>query len=107
MKRIYVAGRYSADNVITALENIRRGIRAAAELIMQGNAVFCPWIDHSYWLTLKEGEEITLEQIQAQSLNWLAVCDEMYVLKGWENSRGTLLEMEYAKSHNIPIRFQP
>ena len=45
MKRVYVAGAYSADNVIDVLENIRRGIEKCAELLGEGIAPFCPgWI---------------------------------------------------------------
>ena len=64
MKRVYIAGPYSSDNIIGGLENIRRGRRMAAKLLQHGIAVFCPWLDSELFMQLREGETITLEQIQ-------------------------------------------
>ena len=41
--RVYVAGPYSADNVIDVLENIRKGQRASVEILLDGHDPFCPW----------------------------------------------------------------
>ena len=30
-------------------------------------------------------------------------CDELWLCKGWEESRGCNLEMRYAKRHRIPV----
>lgn len=30
-------------------------------------------------------------------------CDELWLCKGWENSKGCMLEVVYAHEHNIPI----
>lgn len=106
MKRVYVAGRYSAPNVIDALENIRRGERASAELLLKGYAVFCPWLDHQLFLQLRDDEKIDLQTIQNHSLAWLEVSDLVYVLKGWETSIGTKKEIELAQSLGIPVVFE-
>lgn len=36
----------------------------------------------------------------------LGLCDEIYMLKGWENSKGATEEHEYAINNNIKILFQ-
>jgi hypothetical protein len=106
MRRIYLAGKYSAPTVIEALENIRRGQRAATEWLLKGESVFCPWADHSLFLMLRDGEEISVETIKAHSMKWLEVSDMVYVLKGWENSKGTLAEIARAEELGIEVVYE-
>lgn len=103
MKRIYIAGPYSADNVISVLENIRKGIRASSEVLLAGFAPFCPWLDFMYSLVLREGEQISVETYYAYSLKWLEVSDAVFVLPGWESSRGTRREIGAALALDIPV----
>lgn len=103
MKRIYVAGAYSADNIIGVLENIRKGLRASVEIMMAGYAVFSPWLDHQFAFMLREGEILPKELYQNQSLAWLEVSDAVIVLPGYESSRGTLREIARAQEIKIPI----
>jgi len=102
MKRIYVAGPYSADNVMDVLRNIRNGIEASQAVFMEGYAPFCPWLDYHYVLMDFE-DALTLEDFYNYSIAWLAVSDGILVLEGWETSKGTLAEIEYAKLYHIPI----
>jgi len=102
MKRIYVAGPYSADNVMDVLRNIRNGIDMSYEVFVRGYAPFCPWLDYQYVLMDLDGE-LTLDDFYNYSIAWLAVSDGILVLEGWETSKGTLAEIEYAKLHHIPI----
>ena len=102
MKRIYVAGPYSADNVMDVLRNIRNGIDMSYEVFVRGYAPFCPWLDYQYVLMDLDGE-LTLDDFYQYSIAWLEVSDGMFVLPGYEKSKGTLLEIEHAKLLNIPI----
>jgi len=106
MKCVYVAGRYSASTVIEVLENIRRGRRASTELLLKGYAVFVPWLDSELFLQLRDGETISLETIQAHSMSWLSKADLVYVLKGWEGSRGTIAEIKQAEELGIKVEFE-
>jgi hypothetical protein len=103
MKRVYVAGAYSSDNVLGVLDNIRKGIRASTEIMLANFAVFCPWLDFQVNLTLREGEYFSVALLKEQSMAWLEVSDMMVVLPGWENSEGTKKEIEIAESLNIPV----
>lgn len=105
MKRVYIAGPYSSDDIIKGLGNIRTGMRMAAKLLQHGLAVFCPWLDHQLFLQLREGEEITLKTIQAHSMAWLRASDAILALKGWESSKGTLAEIAEANTREIPVFF--
>jgi nucleoside 2-deoxyribosyltransferase len=105
MKKVYIAGPYSAPDIISGLENIRRGMRMAARLLQHGVSVFCPWVDHQLFLQLRGNERISLETIQAHSIAWLKVSDAVLALRGWEKSRGTLAEIQVANECKIPVFF--
>lgn len=101
-KRIYVAGAYSADNVIQVLENIKRGNKVAAYFMKKGYAPFSPWLDYQFQFF----QNLSFEDYYEYSIAWLLASDCMFVLSKYENSKGTLNEIEIAKENNIPVFFQ-
>jgi hypothetical protein len=105
MNRIYVAGPYSG-NTLQTLNNMRTGMRKATELLTKGFAPFCPWLDYQYTLMLRDGESISYEQYLRMSIAWLEVSNAVLLLPGWENSKGTLAEIEVAERLGIPV-FKP
>lgn len=105
MKRVYIAGAFSADNVLGVLDNMRKGMRWATKVLLKGYAPFVPWFDYHFQLNLREGEKLTVQQYYNYSLAWLAVSDVVFVTPGWENSKGTLKEIEVARALNIPVVF--
>lgn len=107
MIKVYIAGPYSSDNVLGVLDNIRAGMRMAAKLLQKGFAVFCPWTDHQLFLQLREGESISVETIQAASMEWLRMADAILVLDGYRASKGTLAEMKVGFELSKPIFFNP
>lgn len=102
MKRIYIAGPYSADNIMDVLKNIRQGQEAAAEVLICGHAVFCPFIDYQLALT-RHGSWISKEMFQANSMAWLEVSDAVLLTDGWRNSEGTRKEIARANELGIPV----
>jgi hypothetical protein len=103
MRRVYVAGAYSADNVVGVLNNIREGIRLSTEVLLAGYAPFCPWLDFHFQLMLRGDERLAVVDYYRYSLSWLDVCSAVLLVPGWENSRGTLAEIERAQQLGIPI----
>lgn len=103
MKRIYVAGAYSANNVIGVLDNMRKGMRLSTEVMLAGFAPFCPWLDYHFQLQLREGETLSVEHYYAYSFAWLEASDAVLLVPGWGNSKGTLAEIERAKELHIPV----
>jgi hypothetical protein len=103
IKRIYVAGAYSADNVITVLDNMRKGMRAGLEVLLAGYSPFVPWFDYHFQLMLRDGEELNVEDYYNYSMAWLEASDIVLVLSNSEHSKGTQLEIKRAEELMIPV----
>ena len=102
IKRVYVAGSYNADNIIKALDNIKRGTQVCVDLLKKGYIPFCPWLDfHFHWFG-----DLTISDYYRYSMGWLEVSDCIYVLKGSEKSNGTQAEIERAKEWNILVLYE-
>ncbi len=106
MKRLYIAGAYSADNAITLLNNMRKGMRMGVRVLREGIAPFVPWLDYQFQLMLQGGETLTIDDYYNYSLAWLEVSDAVLVLPGYESSKGTHREMKFARERDIPIFFE-
>ncbi len=102
MKRIYVAGKYSADNVVEILQNIGKGQHICSELFGLGYAPFCPWHDHLYAIDLCY-DSLTKKQFYDFSIAWLEVSDAVYVISGAGDGTGVDAEIEIAENLGIPI----
>jgi len=102
MKRIYIAGPYSANNVMDVLRNIRNGIDISRQVFTMGYAPFCPWLDYHFVL-MDLTDSLTLDDFYRYSMDWLEVSDALLVLPGYENSNGTLAEIKKAQELKIPI----
>lgn len=102
MKRVYVAGPFSADNVLDVLKNIGRGEKACASLFMKGFAPYCPWHDKTFAMENYD-QVLTPAQFYEHGLAWLEVSDAVLVIGDWRKSKGTLAEIARAEELNIPI----
>lgn len=106
MKRVYVAGAYSSDNVIGVLDNIREGMRWSTKVFLMGHAPFAPWLDFHFQLMLREGEKLKVEDYYEYSIAWLRASDVVFVTPGWETSRGTRAEILEAERLGIPVVYE-
>ena len=98
--RVYVAGAYSADNVIQVLANMRRGIELSYLVLKAGFAPFVPWFDYHFSLL----GDVDLEDYYEYSLAWLEASDALIVQPvGAEESTGTQKEIKRAEELGIPV----
>ena len=108
MKKIYIAGAYSANNVIDVLKNIGRGEQYAAEIFRAGYAPFTPWHDKDFVIK-NWTHNFTVKEFYDYSIEWLKVSDGLFIvpnisgLMDWEDSKGTLREIAIADEIGIPI----
>ena len=103
MKRVYVAGPYSADDISDVFENIRKGMRMGVEVFLAGYSPYVPWHDFHHNLMLRDGESLSVDDYYEMSMAWLVVSDAMLVLPGWQKSKGTIAEITRAVELDIPI----
>ena len=103
MKRVYVAGSYSADNVLKVFDNIRIGMRKGLDVLLAGYSPFIPWFDFHFNLMLRDGESLTVQQYYDYSMAWLEASDAVLVLTNSEESVGTQLEIKRANELGIPV----
>lgn len=98
MKRVFVCGPYSADNVLDVLGNIGRGIEESYRVFRSGFAPYCPWFDSRF----AEMADIDKEDFYELSTAWLEVSDAVYLIEGWGKSEGCRKEVARASELGIP-----
>ena len=104
IKYVYVAGSYNADNIVTALDNMRIGMRKSFEVLQAGFIPFVPWFDYHFQLMIQPGDKIlTKEDYYRYSMAWLEVCDAVLVVNYNGESIGTNKEIERAEELGIPV----
>lgn len=103
MLRVYVAGPYRCSGKCGVdLDHMRKGLNMGMDVLLAGYSAFIPWFDFVLKL-IGRGEEIETKHFQAYCMEWLKVSDIILLMPGWENSSGTLAEIETAKELGISI----
>ena len=102
MKKIYISGPYSADNVMDVLHNIRKGLIMSFKVLLNGFAPFCPWLDFLF-VFFDIRRRLKKQHFYDYSIAWLEVSDGILMIEGWRDSDGAVHEYEKAKKKGIPI----
>lgn len=92
--KVYISGKITGTT-----DYIERFQAAADRLKNDGYDVVNPAEINSH---LPEGT--TYEQYMEESIKLLQTCDCIYMLRGWEESKGAKREYHYAVEHNYIIR---
>ena len=100
MKRIYIAGPYTAPDARLTRQNTDKAIEIGCELISKGWAPFIPHLSHYIWMHPKG--DFDYEVWTALDMEWLEVCDAFYYIS---SSKGADAELKYAKQLGIPIYY--
>ena len=97
---VYVAGPYRADTSELVAWNVKAASDMAAFLLKQGIEVVCP---HSMTGGWERYSFLTDADFLRNGLELLRRCDAVLLLDGWEQSEGTLAEIECAEANKIPV----
>jgi len=102
MTRVYVAGAYSGPDVLTVIDNMRRGLKLSALVMRAGFAPYVPWEDILRHLVADEG--FSLDDCYGRSMAWLEVSDAVLVqpIRAL-HSNGTRAELQRAGELGIPV----
>jgi nucleoside 2-deoxyribosyltransferase len=99
---VYTAGPYRAKTASGIVANIRRAEAIAVELWRMGYAAVCPHLNTA----LMDG--LAPDHVWLNGdLKIMERCDAVVLIEGWENSQGTLAEIEHAKARGIPVFNSP
>jgi len=102
--RVYIAGAISDPSTLQLFENIRRGIKASADLFFSKKySPFCPFLDYQFLLVKDESQTVGIKDFYNYSLAWLEKAEAVLVLLDSDNSVGTKGEIERAMELGIPV----
>ena len=105
MKKVYVAGAMSADNILEMLQNIHDGIKLGSELLKDGYAPFVPHFDTMFKIQNGVDFDVPLQYYYDYTMEWLRASDMVLVCPNWKNSKGTLAEIKEAERLGIPVYY--
>ena len=99
IERVYVAGKLD-DGAVGYIQNCARMIRTGEEVRKAGFAVFVPCLDI---LSGMMSGDLDYKDYFDNSQPWLDVCDAVFLVPGWETSRGTAREIKRAQAAGILV----
>lgn len=85
-KKVYIAGKISG---LTREEAVTKFERAAVQLKAQGYETFVPTALPSY-------DDVPHENYMHVCYAMIDICDTIFMLKDWQDSKGARLERKYA-----------
>lgn len=98
---IYVAGAFRAKTQWGIMKNVRKAEDASLRLWKLGYAVICP-----HTMTQHFQDECPDEMWLEGCIELLKRCDAIYMVEGWQNSEGSLAELEVAKKIGLKIFYE-
>ncbi len=99
---LYVAGPYSANETYSEQDHIKRAEQVSIQLIKQGFHVITPHKNTDGYEKY-EDDKITFDTWIKMDINILKRCDGIYLFGDYKNSRGAMIELNYAFDNKIPV----
>ena len=99
---IYVAGPYNGKDPLDVKQHILNASKVSIECWKRGWACICPHKNSSGFESY-EDDKLTWETWINGDLEILAKCDAIVMVDDWHESKGALIELEFAKEKGIII----
>lgn len=99
---VYIAGALNAS-ANQYLKNLHRMIIWAEKIRKLGYAVFVPGNDIVSGITCGD---LAYEDVFQNSQPFLEIADYIFVVPGWEESKGTARELVTAKEFEVPVYYE-
>lgn len=96
MSKIYISGAITGTS-----DYMKRFSQAQVELMKLGYSVINPAAVNAML-----PEDTTWEQYMDMSMTMLSMADGIYMLDGWENSKGANMELEKARALGLTVYHQ-
>ena len=93
---LYIAGPMTADTEVEYTQNIAWAAMIGEILFKMGHKVFIPHCNTGHI-------RVPFSEIMDQDLTFLRMCQGIVLLKGWERSEGTKVELEEAKRVGLQV----
>lgn len=91
MKKIFIAGPYHGANSLDVDQHTSRAEELGLRVAEMGGLPVIPHTMYRYW-----GRTLNADYWPARGIELLDVCDAVYVVAGYQSSRGTLAEISRA-----------
>ena len=101
MKRVYIAGAYTAADYLGVEDNIAAARRVAAQLASKGIGFFCPHMNSAHFEAITP--DVPPDFWYELDLRFLDACDALLLIEGWEDSKGSRAEKEHAEKRGMPV----
>ena len=98
MKLIYIAGKYRAKTEWEVKQNIDKAEAVALKYWKAGYAVFCPHKNSAFM-----GGSCPDETWLEGGLEILSRCDGIVMMEGWQDSKGSAEEREFAFRNGVHV----
>jgi hypothetical protein len=99
-KVIYIAGKYRGSCEWEVVQNIRLAEKAAIFVWQHGGTALCPHKNTALFGGLCK-DEVWLRG----DCELLKRCDAVFAIENWRDSSGARVEVELARSSNIPVLY--
>jgi hypothetical protein len=98
LKRVYIAGPFRGHSHWEIAENVRRAERAILPIAETGHLPFCP---HSMYKNFQGAlpDQFWLDA----TMEWLRLCDCIYLGPGWWKSAGSKAERALAEELGLSV----
>lgn len=97
MKSVYISGPITADTIDQWQANVMRARKIYWYLVKRGLAIYCPHT-MSDRVGIRDERGVNHDMIMPNDLYWVAHCDIILMMEGYESSLGCAAELRLAKA---------